>query len=74
MGHPMSKPWVDWRPIGGAPTDRDFLVYLRSGYVTRGRLINGKHLATDNNGPTDRQTDTTATHWADIPSNKPLEN
>lgn len=56
-----------WQPIKTAPKDEDFLVALRSGYVTRGRLVMGKYLATDSNGPSSRQTDTTATHWMPLP-------
>ena len=68
MPHPMSEPWVDWRPIETAPLDRDFLVAMKSGYITRGRLINGKFLAIDSTGPVSSGTDTTASHWAEIPA------
>jgi hypothetical protein len=57
-----------WKPIETAPTDGDFLVAFRSGYVTRGRLINGKYLASDSAGPSARNTDTTATHWQPVPA------
>lgn len=59
---------LNWQTIDTAPRDRDFFVALRSGYITRGRLVSGRYLATDSMGPVARNTDTTATHWADIPA------
>lgn len=58
---------AQWRPFVTAPTDRDFLVELKSGYVTRGRFIGGRYFACDSTGPTSRNSDTTPNRWREIP-------
>lgn len=63
-----ANPVVDWQPIETAPEDVDFLVYCRSGYISRGRLVGGKYLAADSFEPCVVATDTTVTHWARLPA------
>jgi hypothetical protein len=58
----------EWKPIETAPRDQDFLVYLRNGYIARGRYVNGRHFAADSFGPSGaRASDPTPTHWMPLP-------
>lgn len=57
-----------WNAMADAPKDRDFLVELNNGYITRGRLINGKHFGADSLGPGGHQGfDTSPKCWQDLP-------
>ena len=59
---------MEWQPIETAPRDKDFLAYLRSGYITRARYINGRHFAADSFGVSGgRDHDPTPTHWMPLP-------
>ena len=58
---------TDWQDISTAPKDVEFLVHLKCGYISRGRLVNGKYLAFDSSGPVTLRTDTTVTHWMPLP-------
>lgn len=54
-----------WRPMASAPRDRDFLVQLKNGYVTRGRYINAKFFGCDSMGGGNSNTDPLC--WMELP-------
>lgn len=56
-----------WRPMASAPRDRDFLVQLKNGYVTRGRYINAKYFACDGGGPSRGSNNTEPLCWMELP-------
>jgi hypothetical protein len=57
----------EWRPIETAPKEGDFLAYIAYGYITRGRMIQGKWFAADSLGDGGRNKDTNPTHWMPLP-------
>lgn len=58
-----------WESMETAPPDRDFLVRLGYGYITRARFMGSKSraLAYDSMGPAGRYDDITAVAWTEIP-------
>lgn len=55
-----------WFSMDSAPTNRDFMVELANGYISRARLHNGKHLGCDSMGP--NNSDTTPLGWSELPT------
>jgi len=68
VGHLAYSGDVEWKDIADAPRERDFIVLLGNGYVTRGRYIGGKAFACDSHGPCRSGDDTEPKAWIDLPT------
>lgn len=78
MGHPMSEPWVDWRPIATAPKDGSWVLLFDGTNVFMGRWSEEAQFGRDDPYRPGWQifecddvwysvADDTATHWAPKP-------